>query len=83
MSRVAVVNDPRQEAQHGCFEVGEVLAHGGSEDGVRGIEVAVGEAVAHARDLRPRLTRLAAQQPFGKGLDRLADLDEADARRRR
>lgn len=42
------------------------------------IEVPMGEAVAHARDVAPRVAWLGIKQVVGNGLDRFADLDEAD-----
>ena len=46
-----------------------------------GIEVPMGEVVAHAGDLPPRDRRLRGQQVIGKCFDSLADLQQADADR--
>ena len=45
---------------------------------MRGVEVAVGEVVPHAGDLRPRQGRLRGQEPLGEGLDRLANFDQTN-----
>ena len=45
---------------------------------MRGVEVAVGEAVAHPGDLRPGECRFVGKQLSGESLDRFADLDQAD-----
>ena len=41
---------------------GQVFVHGGLQDGVGGVEVAVGEVVAHAGDLPPWDRGLGGQQ---------------------
>jgi hypothetical protein len=46
----------------GAFEVGQVFVDGGLQDGVGGVEVPVGEVVAHAGDLPPRDRWLGGQQ---------------------
>lgn len=45
---------------------------------VRRVEVAMGQTVAHPRDVAPRVAGLAVEQLRRDGLDCLADLDEAD-----
>jgi hypothetical protein len=62
----------------GAFEVWQVLVDGGLEDCVSGVEVPVGEVVAHACDLPPGDGWLRAQQVFRQCLDRLADLHQPD-----
>ena len=49
----------------GLFEVGKVFVDGGLQDRVCGVEVAMGEVVAHAGDLPPRDRRLRGQQVIG------------------
>jgi hypothetical protein len=63
----------------GAFEVGQVFVHGGLQDRVCGIEVAVGEVVAHTGDLPPRDRRLGGQQIVRQCFNSLADLQQADA----
>jgi hypothetical protein len=46
----------------GAREVGQVLVDGGLQDGVCGVEVPLGEVVAHAGDLPPGDRRLRGQQ---------------------
>lgn len=65
----------------GAFEVGQILVHGGLQDRVCGIEVPVGEVVAHAGDLPPRDRWLRGQQVIRQRLNGLADLEQADADR--
>ena len=65
----------------GAFEVGQVFVHGGLQDRVRGVEVTVGEVVAHAGDLPPRDRWLRGQQVIRQRLNGLADLEQADADR--
>ena len=43
------------------------------------VEVAMGQAVAHPGDVAPGVTRLGVEELWRDGLDRLSDLDEADA----
>jgi len=43
-----------------------------------GVEVAVGQVIAHAGDLAPRDAGLGVEQPGGQGLHRLADLQQPD-----
>jgi hypothetical protein len=64
-----------------AFKVGQVFVHGGLQDRVCGVEVAVGEVVADAGDLPPRDRRLRGQQIIGQCFDSLADLQQADADR--
>jgi hypothetical protein len=63
----------------GAPELGQILVHGGLQDRVCGIEVPVGEVVAHAGDLPPRDRRLRGQQIVRQCLNSLADLQQADA----
>ena len=63
----------------GAFEVGQVFVHGGLQDRVCGIEVAVGEVVAHTCDLPPWDRRLGGKQIVWQCFDSLADLQQADA----
>jgi hypothetical protein len=65
----------------GAFEVGQVFVHGGLQDRVGGVEVAVGEVVAHTGDLPPRDRRLRGEQVIRQCFDSLADLQQADADR--
>jgi hypothetical protein len=65
----------------GAFEVGQVFVHRGLQDGVCGVEVAVGEVVAHAGDLPPRDRWLRGQQVIGQCFDGFADFQQADADR--
>jgi len=48
------------------------------DDGVGGVEVAVGEPVAHPGDLGPGQIRLGGQQDCRHAFDRFAYLDQAD-----
>ena len=63
----------------GESKLGQVVGNRGGDDGVSGVEAAVGEVVTHAGDLRPRQVRLSGQHLGGEGFDGLADLDEPDA----
>ena len=63
----------------GLFEVGKVFVDGGLQDGVCGVEVAVGEVVAHPGDLPPRDRWLRGQQIVRQCFNSLADLKQADA----
>ena len=54
------------------LEVGKVFVDRGLQEGVRGVEVAVGEVVAHAGDLPPRDRRLGGEQVIGQCFDSLA-----------
>jgi hypothetical protein len=65
----------------GAFEVGQVFVHGGLQDRVRGIEVAMGEVVAHAGDHPPRGRCWRGQQVVRQCFNGLADLQQADADR--
>jgi hypothetical protein len=58
----------------GLLEVGKVFIDGGLQDRVRGVEVAVGEVVAHAGDLPPGDRWLRGKQVIGQCFDRFADL---------
>lgn len=51
------------------FERRKVVIHGGLQDGVGGVEVAVGQMVAHTDDLLARDARLRRKQIGGQGLD--------------
>jgi uncharacterized membrane protein len=57
------------QGSDGAFELGEVFVNGGLQDGVRGVEVAVGEVVAHAGDLPPRDRWLRGEQVIGQCFD--------------
>jgi hypothetical protein len=57
----------------GAREVGQVLVDGGLQDGVCGVEVAVGEVVSHPGDLLPGDGWLGVEQVTGQCLDRFAD----------
>jgi hypothetical protein len=63
----------------GAFEVGQVFVDGGLQDGVCGIEVPVGEVVAHAGDLPPRDRWLGGEQVVRQCFNSFADLQQADA----
>ena len=63
----------------GAFEVGQVFVNGGLQDGVGGVEVAVGEVVAHAGDLPPRDRWLGGEQIVRQRFNSLSDLQQADA----
>jgi hypothetical protein len=63
----------------GPFEVGQVFVHGGLQDGVGGIEIPVGEVVAHTGNLPPWDRWLGGQQVIREYLDGLADFQQADA----
>jgi hypothetical protein len=60
----------------GAFEVGQVFVHGGLQDRVGGIEVPMGEVVAHPGDLPPRDRRLRGQQVIRECFNSLADLKQ-------
>jgi hypothetical protein len=62
----------------GALEFGQVVIHGRLQDRVGGVEVAVGQVIAHAGDLAPRDAGLGVEQPGGQGLHRLADLQQPD-----
>jgi hypothetical protein len=47
-----------------ALELGQILVHGGLQDRVCGIEVPVGEVVAHAGDLPPRIDGCVASVIF-------------------
>ena len=64
-----------------AFKVGQVFVHGGLQDRVCGVEVAVGEVVAHAGDLPPRDRRLGSEQVIWECFNSLADFQQADADR--
>lgn len=49
-----------------------------ANDGVCGVEIAMSQLVAHARNLHPWDVRFAREDCLVNVLDRLADLDEAD-----
>ena len=61
------------------FEVGQVFVDGGLQDRVCGIEVPVGEVVAHTGDLPPRDRWLRGQQVIRQCFNSLTDLKQADA----
>src|SRR5262245_57848729 len=61
-----------------AFQLGQVLLHGGLQDGVRGVEVAVSEVASQAGDLPPWDGRLSGKQVVGQCLDGLADLQQPD-----
>ena len=63
----------------GAVQLGQVVVDGGLHDGVVGVEVAMGEVVAHARDLAPRDRRIGCQQLGRQRFDGFADLEQADA----
>jgi hypothetical protein len=52
----------------GAFEAGQILIDRGLQDGVGGVEVAVGEVVAHAGDLPPRIDGCVASRSSGNAL---------------
>jgi hypothetical protein len=65
----------------GAFELGQVVIDGRLQDRVSGVEVAVGQVIAHAGDLAPGDAGLGVEQLGGQGLDRLADLQLRPGRR--
>ena len=72
---VAVVGERNQTAD-GCLQVGKVVFDRRFDNGVRGVEVAVREAIPHTGNLRPGEFRAVGQQIRREALDGLADLDE-------
>jgi hypothetical protein len=66
---------------HGPFEIRQVFVDGGLQDRVCGVEVPMGEVVAHTGDLPPRDRWLRGQQVVRQCFDGLADLKQADADR--
>jgi len=56
----------------------QVVVHRRLQDGVRGVEVAMGQQVTQARDLDLGDLAFGGQQALGQRLDRLADLDETN-----
>ena len=62
----------------GGAQLGQVVAHRRGENGVAGVEVAVGQLVAHAGDLAPGQARLRGGEVGRQVLGRFADLDEPD-----
>ncbi len=73
-----VVGQGIEQFCDGVFQWREVFVDGGREDGVGGVEVAVGEVVAHSGDLAPRDLRLGCEEILAEGLDSLADLQQPD-----
>ena len=65
------------EEAAGCgFEFGEIFVDSGGEDGVGGVEVAVGEPVPHPDNLPPRKSGLGGEEFVRESPDGFADLDE-------
>src|SRR5215469_6752774 len=62
----------------GAFQLGQVLIHGGLQDCVSGVEIAVSEVLSQAGDLPPWDGRLGSNQVVGQCLDGLADLQQPD-----
>ena len=66
------------ESQNGGLQRFEVLVDRAADVAVCGVEVSVGQAVTHPCDVAPGMSWLGVEQLGGDGLDRFADLDEAD-----
>lgn len=62
----------------GTFEFGQVIVDSRLQDPVSGVEVAVGQVIAHAGDLAPWDGGLGIEQFFGQCLDGLADFQQPD-----
>lgn len=77
LDEVAQVSSPTfwRRRRTAVSSAGRSSLTGGREDGMGGVEVAVGEVVAHPDDLRPRKGRLAGEQFRWESFDRFADLD--------
>ena len=67
----------REQALHGEIKLGYVMVNGGLDDGMRSVEVAMGEPIAHAGDLLPRKVRFRRQQRWTQSLHGLTDLSQS------
>ena len=65
-----------EEASDCCDERWQIVLYGRPHDGVCGVEVAVGQVVAHPGDVDPRDVWFSIQQLRGDRPNGLADLDE-------
>ena len=70
---------PVAEAPNPGFQDGKITIDGGLHDCVRRVEVAVRQPVPHAGDVFPRNVGFGRQHIGTYPLDRLTDLDEAEA----
>jgi len=71
--RAVLVGQGLGERVDGAFEFGQVVVDGGLQDRVSGVEVAVGQVIAHAGDLAPGDAGLGVEQLGGQGFDGFAD----------
>jgi hypothetical protein len=60
----------------GAFEFGQVVVDSRLQDRMSGVEVAVGQVIAHAGDLAPWDGGLGSEQFGGQGLDGLPDFQQ-------
>jgi hypothetical protein len=81
LKRPVRAGPPRTGFDHradGAFEFGQVVVDRRLQDRMSGVEVAVGQVIAHAGDLAPRDSRLGVEHFGGQGLDGLADFQQPD-----
>jgi hypothetical protein len=76
--RLVPVGQDLGQRVDGAFELGQVVIDSCLQDRVSGVEVAVGQVIAHAGDLAPGDAGLGVEQFGGQGLDRLADFQQPD-----
>jgi len=76
--RLVLVGQDLGQRADGAFELGQVVIDSCLQDRVSGVEVAVGQVIAHAGDLAPGDARLGVEQFGGQGLDGLADFQQPD-----